>query len=129
MGFSTVVGILFYVLWLLWTVSANVAIIMMEMMVSVEGGRLILHETVSLANRRLRSHPHALLQLVGVAPLGTPYGWMTTAICTGKYAGVRVLCWAEVRIVGGAFGDRCLIQKMVKKIDHGDGLQQGALPP
>ena len=39
---------------------------------------------------------------------------MKTAICTGKYAGVRVLCWAEVRIVGGAFGDRCL---MVKKID------------
>ena len=37
---------------------------------------------------------------------------MTTAIFTGKYAGVRVLCSAEVRIVGGAFGDRCL---MVKK--------------
>ena len=130
MGFSTVVGILFYVLWLLWTAAANVAFIMMGMMVSVEGGRLIPRpETVSFANRRLRSHPHALLQLVGVAPLGTPYGWMTTAICTGKYAGVRVLCWAEVRIDGGAFGDRCLIQKMVKKIDRGDGLQQGALPP
>ncbi len=41
MGFSTVVGILFYVLWLLWTASANVAFIMMEMMVSAEGGRLI----------------------------------------------------------------------------------------
>ena len=41
MGFSTVVGILFYVLWVLWTASANVAFIMMEMMVSVEGGRLI----------------------------------------------------------------------------------------
>jgi len=40
-GFSTVVGILFYVLWLLWTASANVAFIMMEMMVSAEGGRLI----------------------------------------------------------------------------------------
>ena len=70
---------------------------------------------MSLANRRLRSHPHALLQLLGLAPLGTPYGWMTTAIFTGKYAGVRVLCSAEVRIVGGAFGDRCL---MVKKIDR-----------
>ena len=128
MGFSTVVGILFYVLWLLWTASANVAFIMMEMMVSVEGGRLIPHETVSLANRRLRSHPHALLQLVGVAHLGTRYGWMTTAICTGKYAGVRVLCWAEVRI-WGAFGDRCLIKKMVKKIDRGHRCQRGALPP
>ena len=42
MGFSTVVGILFYVLWLLWTASANVAfIMMMEMMVSAEGDRLI----------------------------------------------------------------------------------------
>ena len=41
-GFSTVVGILFYVLWLLWTASANVATIMMEMVASVEGGRLIL---------------------------------------------------------------------------------------
>ena len=59
MGFSTVVGILFYVLWLLWTASANVAFIMMKMMVSVEGGRLIPHETVSLANR-------------GIAPARTP---------------------------------------------------------
>ena len=56
----------------------------------------------------------------------TVYGWMTTAIFTGKYAGVRVLCWAEVRIVGGAFGDRCLV---VKKFDRSHGLQQGALPP
>ena len=86
-------------------------------------------KTVSLTNRRLRSHPHALLQLVGVAPLGIRYGWMKTAIFTGKYAGVRVLCWAEVRFVGGAFGDRWLIQKMVKKIDRGHGFQRGALPP
>ena len=49
---------------------------------------------------------------------------MTTAIFTGKYAGVRVLCWAEVRIVGGAFGDRWLIQKMVKKIDRGDAFNK-----
>jgi len=59
-GFSTVVGILFYVLWLLWTASANVAFIMMEMMVSVEGGRLI------LPRNRVLGEPAA------IAPARTP---------------------------------------------------------
>ena len=61
MGFSTVVGILFYVLWLLWTASANVAFIMMEMMVSVEGGRLI------LPRNRVLGEPAA-----AIAPARTP---------------------------------------------------------
>ena len=40
---------------------------------------------------------------------------MKTAICTEKYAGVRVLCWAEVRIVGGAFGEKSIVAMAFNK--------------
>ena len=99
---------------------------MMEMMSGLEGGRVILPE-----NRVLREPAAAIAPSRASAAIGAHAPRNTIWVDDdrdfyGEIRRVRALCWEEVRIVGGAFGDRCL---MVKKIDRGHGLQQGALPP